>query len=402
LTRTARKRVLMLLENNPFLIDVRPRREAQALLRAGYRVSVIAPRGPSGRVFEVVDGVHVYEFPSPPEAHGFLGYLWEYGYATLVMSTMSLVVLLREGFDILHAHNPPDTFFPAAVFYKLLGKRFVYDHHDLAPELYGARFTSGGPRGGLVHDVLVLFEKLTCRLADHVIVTNESSRQMAIGRGRVPPDQITIVRNGPDLTVFRPMQSDPTLRAKAETIIGYAGRMGTQDGLDYLLKAMRVLVHDLGRREVLCILVGEGEAVPHLRLLAQELDIEKYLWFVGWVPQAQIPYYLSAADICVAPEPSNPYNDRSTMIKIMEYMALEKPTVAFDLPEHRVSAGDAALYARPNDERDLARLIALLIDDPERRRMMALAGRQRVETQLAWMHEEKHLLQVYETVCAGR
>ena len=386
----------MLLENNPYQFDPRPKREARTLVRAGYRVSVISPRPPGGKVYEVMDGVHLYQFLAPPAANGSLGYLWGYAYATGVSFVLSLVVLLREGFDILHAHNPPDTFFLVAAFYKLLGKRFVYDHHDLAPEMYYARFRGSGNR--LVYQALVLLERLSCRLADHVIATNESYKAVEMERGRVPAERITIVRNGPDLERLQPVERDPALRQSTNTILGYVGTMGPQDGVDYLLRALHHLIYDLDRHDVFCVIIGKGDMLPELKALAKELHIEEYTWFTGWIPDEELIRYLSTADICVDPDPSNPFTDRCTMIKMMEYMALGKPIVAFDLPEHRVTAQDAAVYARPNDELDFARQIAALMDDPQRRQKMGQMGRERVETELAWAYQEKHLLEAYEAL----
>ena len=370
--------VLMLLENNPYQSDPRPKREACTLVKAGYRVSVICPRPPGGKLYEVMDGVRLYQFPAPAAANGLLGYLWEYGYSMVVTFVISLLVFLREGFDVIHAHNPPDTFFLIAAFYKLLGKRFVYDHHDLAPEMYYARFGDGGNR--FVYHTLVLLEKLSCRLADCVIVTNESYKAVEMERGQMPAERITIVRNGPDLEGLQPVEPDPALRQRADTILGYVGRMGPQDGVDYLLRALYHLIYDLDRRE---------------------LHIEEYVWFTGWIPDEDLIRHLSTADICVDPDPSNPFNDRSTMVKMMEYMALGKPVVAFDLPEHRVTAQDTALYARPNDELDFARQIVVLMDDPERRKRMGQRGRERIETELAWSYQEEHLLEVYEVLSTG-
>ena len=393
------RRVLMLLENCSYKSDDRVRQEARALAAAGHQVSVICPsvRGEPWR--EVVDGVRVYRFPARAAANGFLGYLWEYGYSMVATLIVSLFVFLCEGFDIVHAHNPPDTFVFVAAFYKLLGRRFVYDHHDLAPELYYARFGDSGNR--LIYYALVLLEKLSCRLADHVITTNRSYKTVEMQRGHVPEERITIVRNGPDLNRQRPVDSDPDLRQKGTTIIGYAGVMGFQDGVDYLLRALQHLVYDLGRTDFFCVLVGRGDALPGLKSLTEQLGLADYLLFTGWVEHAEVACYLSAADICVAPEPSNSYNDRSTAVKVMEYMALGKPVVAFDLPEHRVTAQDAAVYARPNDELDFARQIALLMDDPEWRKKTGQVGRKRIETELAWSYQEKHLLEVYEALSAG-
>jgi glycosyltransferase involved in cell wall biosynthesis len=392
----ARPRVLMLLENAPYPQDQRVRREATELVNAGYQVSLICPAAPGQARAETIDGVHVYRYPAPPEANGLLGYLVEYGYSLAASFVISLFVLLRRGFDVVHAHNPPDLFVFIAAFYKLLGKRFVFDHHDLAPEMYLARFPGRGNR--LVYLALVWLEKLTCRLADHVIATNQSYALVERKRDGVPPERITIVRNGPDLNRLRIVDPDPELRKKAGTIIGYVGVIGYQDGLDYLLRALRHLVFDLGRDDVYCVIVGKGDAWTGLTQLAVDLGIDRHIWFAGRVSDADLIRYLSTADICVVPDPSNPFTDRSTMIKVMEYMALAKPIVAFDLPEHRFSAQQAALYARPNEEMEFARAIALLMDDPEQRQAMGAFGRQRVETQLAWQHSAPNLLSAYRTL----
>lgn len=396
----ARPRILMLLENSSYPMDVRVRREAKSLVSvAGYHVMVIAPSSPGQPQHEMIEGVRIYRYPAPPPAMSFLGYLWEYGYSMLVIFLLSLRVLMRDGFDIVHAHHPPDAFGFIGAFYRLLGKRFVLDHHDLAPELYYARF--GGKGSRLVYQVLITLEEFACKVADHVITTNESYKIIEMRRSNVPEERITIVRNGPVLCDLCDTDSDPNsdLRREGRTIIGYAGVMGTQDGVDYLLRALHRVIVDLGRRDFVCILVGSGDAFPRLKSLAQQLDISDYVVFTGWLDeQPEVARYISAMDICVAPEPSDPYNDRSTAIKIMQYMAHGKPTVAFDLPEHRFTAQDAAVYARPNDELDYARQIVLLMDDPNKRKKMGKRGRERVEAELAWSHQEKHLLRAYETL----
>ena len=394
--RSVGNRVLMLLENCAYPRDDRVRQEARSLATAGYRVSVICPLDPGQPWRETLDGVCVYRFPAPPPPNGFLGYFWEYGYSMAVTFVISLLVFFREGFDVVHAHHPPDTFVFIAAFYKLFGKRFVYDHHDLAPEMYYARF--GGRGNRLVYHALVLLEKLSCRLADHVIATNQSYKMVEMQRGHVPEERITIVRNGPDLGRLRPMESDLVLQRMGKTIIGYVGVMGFQDGVDFLLRALQHLVYDLGRTDFFCALVGAGDALPGLRSLTEELSLADYVLFTGWVEHTEVARYLSAMDIGVAPEPSNSYNDRSTVVKIMDYMALGKPIVAFDLPEHRVTAQDAAVYARPNDELAFARQIAALMDDPQRRQRMGKTGRERIETELGWSYQEKHLLEAYEAL----
>lgn len=392
-------RILMLLENHPYPQDSRVRQEAAALVASGYHVSVIAPRGTGQPWYETVNAVQVYRFPTPPSANGAFGYILEYGWAMIASFFLSLLVCLRRGFDVIHAHNPPDTFVFLAALYKLFGKRFVFDHHDLCPEMYHARFPG---RGNLfLHRVLLWCEHLSYRLADHAIATNNSYKTLAMERHGIPAERITVVRNGPALDRLRPMEPLTELRQKAPILIGYAGTMGFQDGVDCLLRALHHLQSDLGRKDFFCVLVGDGDAMDMLQALAVQLQLSECILFTGWVESAKVPRYLSTVDICVAPEPSNPYNDRSTMIKIMEYMAMAKPLVAFDLPEHRMSADTAAVYAPNNDEFAFAQALARLMDDPARRLEIGTAGRHRVEQTLAWCHSIPHLLTAYHAVLAS-
>jgi glycosyltransferase involved in cell wall biosynthesis len=386
----------MLLENNPFPQDGRVRREADALVAAGYRVSVICPRANKQCWRETVNGVSAYRFPAPPEANGLLGYLWEYGYSLVMTFVISLYVFFQKGFDVIHAHNPPDLFVLVGAFYKLFGKRFIFDHHDLSPEMYYARFAGQGNR--FTYQALVSFEKLSFRLADHIISTNQSYKVVAMERGGVPENRISIVRNGPDLSRLQLAPPDPELRRKGKTIIGYVGVMGFQDGVDYLLRALHHLVFTLDRTDFYCVIIGKGDAWTDLKVLATQLGLDEYIWFTGRVSDAHLISYLSTADICVDPDPSNPFNDRSTMIKMTEYMALGKPIVAFDLPEHRFTAQKAALYVRPNDELEFARALIHLMDDPIRRQAMGAYGRHRIENELAWQYSVPQLLKVYRSL----
>jgi glycosyltransferase involved in cell wall biosynthesis len=391
-------RVLMLLENLPFPQDVRVRREAHALVNAGYRVTVICPAANGQPFQERLNGVQVCRYPAPRPANGFLGYIWEYSYSMVASFAWSVLVFLREGFDVVHAHNPPDTFVFIAGFYRLLfGKRFVYDHHDLSPEMYRARFPHGGTQ--LVYDVLVLLEQLTYRLADHVLVTNQSYKKVAMERGRVPEERITIVRNGIELNrLGAQIEPNRDLRQLGKTVIGYVGVMGHQDGVDYLLHALHHLVSALGRTDFHCVLIGGGDAWESLKALAQSLDLNGYVQFTGFVFGEDLLRYLAAADICVDATPSNPYSDRSTLVKIIEYMSLGKPIVAFDLPEHRFTAGEAAIYVAPNNVRDFARAVAQLMDDPQRRASLGTLGRSRTKKQLAWEYSALHLIDAYQRI----
>lgn len=397
---SAGKRVLMLIENSTYPLDVRVHHEATTLIAAGYQVSVICQRGPDEPWREVLEGIFVYRYPPPPQAPSFLGYLLEYGYSFIATFLLSLYVWAKRGFDIIHTANPPDTAVFMALFYRLFGVRFVFDHHDLAPEMYLVRADHKGSR--LVHRTLLWLEKTSFRFADHVIATNDSYKKIAVERGGVPEACVTVVRNGPALERFKLSQPDPDLKKRAPIIIGYIGVMGPQDGVDYLLRALQQLSSSLGRQDFYCVVIGKGSALTGLKTLAKTLGLAENVWFTGFISSADVLKYLSTAEICVDPDPSNIFNDRCTMIKLMEYMSLGKPIVAFDLPEHRVTAGEAALYARPNDELDFARQIARLMDDPERRRTMGQIGRARVEGELAWPHQASRLLEAYASLANHR
>ena len=388
-------RVLMLLENNPYPQDARVRREATSLVRAGYEVSVCAPCKVGQPRFEIVDDVRVYRHPAPPEASGALGYVLEYALAMLYALIVTCYVFFRRGFDVIHAHNPPDTFVFIGLLFKLVGKKFVFDHHDLSPEMFDARFGAGGKPA--LRRVLLFLEALSVRSADAVIVTNESYKRLALERSSVPEERVTVVRNGPELAKFDGVLPDAEL-VKRTQVLAYIGTMGPQDGLDYLLRALRVLVYELGHADVYCVLIGDGDALPGLKKLSAELGLQQHVRFTGRLELSNLLPLAAAADICVDPDPSNPYNDRSTMIKLTEYMALAKPIVAFDLPEHRVSAGAAALYAADNDVNAFAQNIAALLSDPQKREQMGQLGRKRVETQLAWHYSERQLLSVYDNL----
>jgi glycosyltransferase involved in cell wall biosynthesis len=387
-------RILMLLENSPYPQDDRVRREASALLAAGHEVTVIAPAWKQPLGIADVDGVRVLRFPLPPDRDGIVGYVLEYGSAMVGALVLSLFAAVRGGFDVIHSHNPPDLFVFIAMLFRPFGKRFVFDHHDLSPEMYAARF--GESTRPLVVRVLRRLERLSFKMAHWVISTNDSYRDIAIGRGGVDPARVTVVRNGPDPTRVRLVEPDPGLRARAGTLIGYVGEMNNQDGVDYLIRALHLLEDRLGVSDFLAVIIGRGSAVPDLELLTNSLGLADKVWFTGWISDEDYVRYMSTADICVVPDPKNDFTDRSTMIKVMEYMALGKPVVAFDLTEHRRTAGDAAFYAPANDELAFARALAALIEDPERRRRMGEEGKQAVAERLAWAHQAPHLLEAYE------
>lgn len=395
----AGKRVLMLIENSTYPIDVRVRQESLTLASAGYQVSVICQRGFNQPWREIIKSVAVYRYPAPYQGKGLLSFAVEYSYSFVATFLVSLFVWADRGFDIIHTANPPDTAVFLALFYRLFGKKFVFDHHDLAPDMYLARSNQKGSR--LVYKTLLWMERVSFRFAHHVIATNQSYKNIAIQRGHVPEERITIVRNGPALDRLVLVEPDPELRKKGAVIIGYVGVLGIQDGLDYLLRALHQLMTVLGRSDFFCVIIGRGGALNDLKVQAAQLSLEQHVWFTGFIPDADMIRYLSTIDIAVDPDPSNSFNDRCTMIKMMEYMALKKSIVAFDLLEHRVTARDAALYAQPNNELDFAKQILKLMNDPDRRKKMGEIGRERVENELAWQFQAKRLLDAYECLRVG-
>jgi glycosyltransferase involved in cell wall biosynthesis len=275
----------------------------------------------------------------------------------------------------------------------LFGKRFVFDHHDLSPELYRSRF--GTNASGWVSHVLQLLEAGSVRLASVVIATNSSYRDIDVQRHSIDPSKIFIVRNGPDLKRVRLVEPDERLRAMGRTILGYVGAMNPQDGVDYLLRAVHYLLNDLKRSDFYCVLIGEGDSKPELEALARALGLDDHVWFTGFVSDEQMIRYLSTADICLDPNPSSPLNDVSTWIKVMEYMALGKPVVSFDLKETRTSAREAAVYVQPNDEAAFGKAVLDLMNDPARRIRMGEAGQSRVQRELNWSITSRNLLSAY-------
>lgn len=387
------RRVLIIVENLPVPFDRRVWQEATELRRAGYQVCVICPVGKGyERRVETVDGIHIYRHPLPLEASGALGYLLEYATALFWESVLAWRIFFTRGFDVLHACNPPDTIFLVGAVFKLLGRRFLFDHHDINPELYEAKFG----RRDVFYKLLLWLERMTFRTADVSIATNESYRRIAIERGGMNPDKVFVVRSGPDLRRLKILPADERLKKGRRYLVGYVGVMGKQEGIDRLLRAVRHVVHHLRRQDIHFGLVGGGTELEAMRAYAKELDIDDYVTFTGRVPDAELLAMLNTSDVCVNPDVANEMNDKSTMNKIMEYMALGKPVVQFDLTEGRFSAQDASLYAAKNDEIDLARKIVELLDDPERRRRMSEYGRRRVETALAWEYEAPKLLFAYD------
>jgi glycosyltransferase involved in cell wall biosynthesis len=393
-TKDTPRRVLIIVQNLPVPFDRRVWLECKALSTAGYDVHVVCPKAPGDPTHEVIDGVTLHKYRPPPESRGVLGYLVEYSWSLAMTFWLTARAFLGGRFDVIQTCNPPDIFWIIGrTFGAMTGCRFVYDQHDLCPELYASRFDR--PSAMLTKFVEAL-ERQTYRAAHHVIATNESYARVAVERGRKRRDEITVVRTGPDPEVLRRGEPDVERRRGRPHLVAYIGVMGPQDGVDYVVRAAHEIVHVLGRSDISFTLMGGGDCFDELVALRDRLGLADYVEFTGRVPDAVVRDVLSTADIGLSPDPKNPLNDVSTMNKTMEYMAFELPVVAFDLRETRVSAGSAAVYAQPNRVEDFARAIVDLIDDAPRRALLGAHGRERIETELAWVHQAPQYVRVYD------
>jgi len=391
-------RVLMLIENGSFPFDRRMRHLAEALREGGYKVTVICPKGEDRdlKTLDVVDGIKVYRYPMLFHASHRFGYLLEYSWALLCLGALSFLVWLRDGIDIIHSANPPDIMFLIAWPYKLLGKKFVYDQHDLCPELYQSKFD----RRDLAYRTLLFLEKQSYRAADLVISTNQSYRDVARERGGVIDGRSVIVRNGVDIRRFHRKTPRPELKGQFTYMALYLGIMGKQDGVDRVVQAAHHIVHTFGRRDVLFVLIGKGECWHELQKLSEELQLADVIQFLGFVPDDLLIDYLSTADVCLAPDPPDRMNQLSTMTKIMEYMACQKPIVSFDLMETRRSAGDAALYVEKEDTEMFARSVLALLDNRLRREKMGEIGLDRSVRLVGLDRSRTALLEGYSRLAA--
>lgn len=387
------RRVLIIVENLPVPFDRRVWQEARALRDAGASVSIISPVGKGHEAREeILEGIHIYRHTLPVEAHGALGYLFEYGAALFHQTRLAWKIHFRHGIDVIHACNPPDLIFLVALPFKLMGKPMIFDHHDINPELYEAKFNTRG----FFWYFLRLAEWLTFKTAGVVISTNGSYRQIALTRGGKANKDVFVVRSGPDLTRLRAVKPNPDLRRGRTFLVGYVGVMGEQEGVDLLLSAVHHLIKVKQRNDIQFVLVGSGPQLGLLQNFCSELGLEGHVTFTGRVPDQTLFAVLSTADVCVNPDRVNPMNDKSTMNKILEYMAFAKPVVQFDVTEGRVSAQGASLYAKANDPVDFADKVEELLADEAKRVSMGQLGRTRVEEELAWHHEVPNLISAYQ------
>lgn len=387
------KKILILVENLPSPFDRRVWQEATTLLVNGYGVSIICPTGKGyEKYYEQVDGIHIYRYDLPMEAEGAKGYAVEYSAALFHTFRLAWKVRKEQGFDAVHACNPPDLLFLIGGFFKLFfGTKFLFDHHDINPELYEAKFG----RRDFFWKLMVWLERMTFKVADVSIATNESYKKIAIERGGMNPDSVFIVRSGPMLERLKIMPAIESLKNGRKYLVGYVGVMGKQEGIDLLLQAAHHIIKNMGREDVQFGLVGGGTSLDDMRQLANTMGIADYVTFTGRVSDQILLEMLNTADVCVNPDVANEMNDKSTMNKIMEYMALGKPIVQFDLCEGRFSAQKASAYAAKNDPVDMAKKIVELLDDVEQRLRMGEFGRERVKKELEWQYEIPNLLAAY-------
>ncbi|WP_395022152.1 glycosyltransferase family 4 protein [Dongia sp.] len=399
-------RVLIVVQNLPVPFDRRVWLEATTLARHGYRVSVICPkmRGfNAGR--ETLEDIEIHRYPLPIDAQGKLGFVLEFLWCFLATSLLSLKVQIAgRGFDVLHVCNPPETYWPLAWFWRAFGKRFIFDHHDLSPEMFAVKFERPATReeGGALFKALLFLERMTFRAAQIVITTNESHKRIAVARGGKRPEDVFIVRSGPDLSRFKVYEPDPKWRNGKPFLIAYLGEICKQDGVDHLVRAVKILRDELKRTDVHCIFMGGG---PHQKAIADyavEIGVQELCTFTGRVSDEDLCRVLSTADIGIDPDPKNAWSDQSTMNKVIEYMFFGLPVLSYDLHETWVSAGDAGMFVTANDERALAQGIVDLLDDPARRQRLGAVGHARVRAVLAWNYSVPPLLAAYRAVFGDR
>ena len=394
-----KRKALIIVENQAVPFDPRVWKEARSLQRNGYNVAVLSPRRKGfTRRHEVIEGVHIYRHPMPPEGNTVLGYLWEYFSALFWEFLYAVWIYMRHGFHVIQGCNPPDDIFLVALPFKLLGVKYIFDHHDANPELYLSKYNAKG----VFYKLQLWLEKISYRCSDVVMATNTSYRDLAVTRGGMASEDVFVVRNGPDPETLKPFPPNSTLKHGKPYLVGYVGNMGSQDGLDILLD-VALHVKQLGRSDIHFTCVGGGPGLPHLRETARNKNLEDTINFTGRIPDRELFEILSTADICVNPDKPCQMNDMSTMIKIMEYMALGKPIVQFDSKEGRFSAGEASLYSDTrNQVGDFADKILWLLEHPEERRKMGEFGRRRVEKELAWRYSIPNLLAAYERAFSKR
>ena len=392
------RKILIIVENLPVPFDTRVWQEATTLAANGYTVSVICPVGKGYMAKEeTLDGVHIFRHPLPPEGNGAIGYFREYGSALREELRLAKKVYREIGSDVIHGCNPPDDIYMVASFFKKYGVKYVFDHHDICPELFEAKF---GSTKGLLYKSQVWLERQTYKHCTFAFVTNESYRRIAIERDRMPPERVIVLRSGPKLERLRQLPPDPSIRRGYPYMVGYLGVIGQQEGVEYILQAAQYIKER--ENNVFWGIVGGGPHLEAMKKQAHAMGLDDCVEFTGRVPDEQMLRYLNTADVCVNSDTYNAMNDKSTMNKVLEYMALGKAIVQFDLTEGRYSAQDASLYAKRNDAVDMAEKIRQLLADPELRERMGRYGHERIVNELSWDNTSKALLEGYEKFFTGQ
>jgi glycosyltransferase involved in cell wall biosynthesis len=389
-------KILIIVENLPLPFDRRVWMESNTLRKEGYEIFIICPKGKGyDKDYEKINDINIYRHPLPPEKSSALGYLREYSHALFYEWKLARKIYKEHKFNVIQACNPPDFIFLVALWFKVLYKvKFVFDHHDLNPELYESKFN----KRGFFYYFLKVAERLTFMSTDMVMSTNESYKEVAITRGHVEEDKVHVVRSGPDLSIFNLKPADNTYKKGRKFLVGYLGVMGEFDGVDHFIKAIGIIVNEIKRKDIQFCLIGSGPCFEDLKKLSTNLGINEYVEFTGRISDEELLNRLSTCEVCVNADPLNPLNDKSTMNKILEYMALSKPIVQYDLIEGKRSAGEASLYAIPNDINDFAKKIIGLIDDEDKRIRMGRIGRKRMEDKLEWNHQSKKLINAYHNL----
>lgn len=392
-----KKDILFIVENLSFPFDRRVYREAISLKEKGYNISVISPKGieRDKNSFEIFEGIHVYRYPLIVISKKRFDYLLEYLFSFIFIFLLSLKILIEKNFDVIHIANPPDIFFPILTFYRIFGKKIIFDQHDLTPESYLSRFRD--ERKDLFYKIQILFEFLTYKASNYIIVTNRSYYKIAKERGGKNKN-VVIVRNGPLKKYFDYSGNFPETKDNFKYLVVYIGIMGIQDGVDYLIRSIDHFVNTLKRKDTLFVLIGKGDDFENLKRMVKELKIEKFVKFTGRISDEEALKYLSTADVAASPDPKNPLNDLSTMNKVMEYMITKSPIISYDLKEARYSAGDSAVYVENNDYKKFAEKISYLLDNENLRKSMAENGYKRVTEKLCWEKQKKNLFSLYERI----
>ncbi len=394
------RKILIIVENLPVPFDTRVWQEATTLAREGYTVSVICPKGKGyNEDYEYLEGVHIYRHDLPKEGNGPIGYAREYFSALWHEYRLARKIYKERGFHVIHGCNPPDNIYMVASRFKGKGVDYVFDHHDICPELYEAKF---GKTSGPLYKSQLWLERHTYDHCTFAFVTNESYKEIAIRRGGMSPDKVHVLRSGPRLERLKIQSPKPEIKRGKRFMVGYLGVIGQQEGIEYLLEAARYLRDEKGRDDIFWGIVGGGPHLEALRRKSEEMGLQDIVEFTGRVSDEKMLDYLNTADVCVNPDEYNAMNDKSTMNKVLEYMALGKPIVQFDLTEGRYSAQDASLYAERNNARDMADKIVMLLDDPERREKMAAIGRERILNELSWDHTSRALISAYDNYFRSR